>query len=82
MFLFPWLEWGIDISDFEKIDFGGHERFLTFSTLLKRVFDIGDNFEGPIESPQGENFIWKNFFGILKKFIKFPEKYFRHPTTM
>ena len=21
MFIFPWLDWGIDISDFEKIDF-------------------------------------------------------------
>ena len=28
MFLFPWLDSGIDISDFEKIDFLGHERFL------------------------------------------------------
>ena len=27
MFLFPWLDWGIDISDFEKIDFLGHGRF-------------------------------------------------------
>ena len=23
MLLFPWLDWGIDISDFEKIDFFG-----------------------------------------------------------
>ena len=28
MFLFPWFDWGDDISDFEKIDFLGHERFL------------------------------------------------------
>ena len=28
MFLFPWLDWGIDISDFEKIDCLGHGRFL------------------------------------------------------
>ena len=27
MFLFPWLDWGIDISDCEKIDFLGHGRF-------------------------------------------------------
>ena len=27
IFLFPWLDWGIDISDFEKIDFLGHGRF-------------------------------------------------------
>ena len=25
MFLFPWLDWGDDISDFEKIDFLGHD---------------------------------------------------------
>ena len=25
---FPCLDWGDDISDFEKIDFLGHERFL------------------------------------------------------
>ena len=31
MSLFPWLDWGIDISDFEKIDFLGHERFWAFS---------------------------------------------------
>ena len=28
MFLFPWLDWGIDISDFEKIDVLAHGRFL------------------------------------------------------
>ena len=28
MFLFPWLDWGIDISDFEKINFLGHGAFL------------------------------------------------------
>ena len=27
MFLFPWLDWGIDISDFGKIDFLAHGRF-------------------------------------------------------
>ena len=27
MILFPWLDWDIDISDFEKIDFLGHRRF-------------------------------------------------------
>ena len=28
MFLFPWLDWGIDISNFEKIDFLGHGAIL------------------------------------------------------
>ena len=27
MFLFPWFDWGDDISDFEKIDFLAHGRF-------------------------------------------------------
>ena len=30
MILFPWLDWGIDISDFEKIDFLGMGGFLVF----------------------------------------------------
>ena len=30
MFLFPWLDWGIDISDFEKIDFLAHDPYLAF----------------------------------------------------
>ena len=38
MFLFPWLDWGIDISDFEKIDFLGHGRFLAFSAPCKSDF--------------------------------------------
>ena len=67
MFLFPWLDWGIDISDFEKIDFLGHERFLAFSAPWKRVFfDIGGYFEGPIKNAQGKNFeIF--FLGIFQK---------------
>ena len=28
MFPFPWLDWGIDILGFEKIDFLTHEEFL------------------------------------------------------
>ena len=27
MFLFPWLDWGITILDFEKIDFLAHGQF-------------------------------------------------------
>jgi len=27
MFLFPWFDWGDDISDFEKIDFLAHGPF-------------------------------------------------------
>ena len=38
MFLFPWLHWGIDISDFEKIDFLAHEPYLAFLASWKGVF--------------------------------------------
>ena len=77
MFLFPWLDWGnvIDISDFEKINFFGHERFLAFSVPWKRdFFDIGNYFEESTKSVQGENFEKKNFSEFFRKFLKF-EKY-------
>ena len=38
MFLFPWLDWGIDISDFEKIDFLAHEPYLAFLAHEKALF--------------------------------------------
>ena len=44
------------------------------------IFDNRSNFEGPIKSAQGKNFEFF-FLGILKKFLKFPEIYFGHPTT-
>ena len=36
---FPWLDWGIDILDFEKFDFLAHERYLDdfFFTLKKKA---------------------------------------------
>ena len=36
--LFPWLDWGIDISDFEKIDFLAHEPYLAFLAPWKGAF--------------------------------------------
>ena len=54
MFLFPWLDWGIDISDFEKIDFLGHERFLAFSAPWKRDFlTLGPIFRAPLGGNRG-----------------------------
>ena len=38
MFLFPWLDCGIDISVFEKIDFLDHKQFLPFSAPWKGAF--------------------------------------------
>ena len=63
MFLFPWLDWGIDISDFEKIDFLDHERFLAFSAPWKRDFlTLGAILRGPLKVPRVK--IWKkNCFG-------------------
>ena len=70
MFLFPWLDWGNDISDFEKIDFlGSWAIFGLLSPLQQWFFDMGDNFEGPIKSAQCENFE-KDFSGIFQKISK------------
>ena len=46
----------------------------------KWFFDMGDNFEDPIKSAQGENL--ELFFAeFFKKFLKFPEIYFGHDGT-
>ena len=47
MFLFPWLDWGIDISDFEKIDFLGHGAILGCSQPLGRlILNINGTYVG------------------------------------
>ena len=78
---FTWLDWGIDISDFEKIDFLGHERFWAFSAPRKRdFFTLGTIFRVPLGGPRVKIL---NFFlsKIFKKFLKVPKIYFGHPTT-
>ena len=58
MFLFPWLDWGIDISGFEKSIFWVMGDFWPSQSHAKVIFLTwgGDNFEGPMKSAQGENF--------------------------
>ena len=69
MFLFPWLDWGIDISDFEKIDFLGHERFWAFSAPWKRDFlTLGPILKVPLGGPRVK--ILKIFFGNFQKISK------------
>ena len=41
MFLSPWLDCGIDILDFEKIDFLGSLAILAFQPLKTRFFAVG-----------------------------------------
>ena len=36
MFIFPWLDWGMDISVFEKIDFFARDPFFVIFCRLKR----------------------------------------------
>ena len=61
MFLFPWLDWGNDISDFEKIDFLAGQAILSvFSTLQKPFFTLGTFSQLGLESPRRK---------ILKKFF-------------
>ena len=49
--------------------------FGLLSPLQKWFFDMGDNFEGPIKSAQGENFE-KFFFGIFQKISKVSKNIF------
>ena len=74
MFLFPWLDWGIDISDFEKIDFLGHGRFLAFSAPCKSDFlTWGIILRAQLKVPRVK--ILKIFFSeFFKKFLKFPKR--------
>ena len=64
MFLFPWLDWGIDISNFEKIDFLSHWAiFGDFGMWLWSIFSpqvkVVANLR-PIEYSDGpENFVFK-----------------------
>ena len=76
MFLFPWLDWGIDISDFEKIDFLGHGRFLAFSAPCKSDFlTWGIILRAPLKVPRVK--ILKNFFvGIFQKISKVTKNIF------
>ena len=55
MFLFPCLDWCIDILDFEKIDFLSHEPFLAFSAPPKtHIFTKKLLFVGSVQG--GRNF--------------------------
>ena len=61
MFLFPWLDWGIDISDLKKIDFLGHGAILGCSQPLGRlILNSSDIYAG------GQKIFKKS--GMRKKF--------------
>ena len=81
MFLFPWLDSGIDISDFENIDFLGHGAILGCSQPLARlIFCISDTYAmgQKIFKKYGMK---KNFEKFLEKHLSFPEIYFGHAGT-
>ena len=66
MFLFPWLDWGIDISDFEKIEFLGHGAILGCSQPLGRlILNINDTYVG--EQKIFKKCVMKK---VLKNFLK------------
>ena len=53
MFLFPWLDWGNDISDFEKIDFLGSWAIFGFVSPLQEPFlTVGTFSQLGLESPR------------------------------
>ena len=82
MFLFPWLDWGIDISDFEKIDFLGHEAISGCSQpLVRPILNSNDTYV--VGQKILKNVVWKNFFEkFLEKLLSFPEIYFGHTGTI
>ena len=74
MFLFPWLDWGIDISDFGKIEFLTHKPFLAFSALWKRAFldpqvKFRADYGGVEYSDVPEFFFWKLIISAFKRRI-------------
>ena len=69
MFLFPWLDWGNDISDFEKIDFLAGQAILSvFSTLQKWFFTLGTFSQLGLESPR-RKILKKIFSEIVNVFF-------------
>ena len=82
MFLFPWLDWGIDISNFEKFVFLGHCAILGCSQPLAGWFWtstaltlVGRKFSKSV--------VWKKIFEkFLEKLLSFPEIYFGHAGTI
>ena len=75
MFLFPWLDWGNDISDFEKIDFLAGQAILSvFSPLQKWFFTLGTFSQLGLESPRRK--ILKFFFGNFQKTSKLSKNIF------
>ena len=81
MCIFPWLDWGIDISDFEKIDFLGHGAILGCSQPLGRfILNSSDTYAigQKIFKKCGMKKLFEKF---LEKLLSFPEIYFGHAGT-
>ena len=68
MFLFPWLDWCIDILDFEKIDFLAHWPFLAFSAPQNAHFHKKDLTCGLSGGRRNFDMTMKKFFSVNSKF--------------
>ena len=65
MFLFPWLDWGNNISDFENIDFlAGQAIWSVFSILQGQFLTLGTFSKFRLESPRRK---FKFFFGNFQR---------------
>ena len=82
MFLFPWLDWGIDISDFERIDFLGHGAILGCSQPLGRLILNSNDTYVVGQKIFKKCGMKKKFEKILEKLLSFPEIYFGHAGTI
>ena len=81
MFLFPCLDWCIDISAFEKVDFLARGVILKCSRPLDRlILNSSDTYAGrqKIFKKCGMK---KTFEIFIEKLLIFPEIYFGHAGT-
>ena len=76
MFLFPWLDWCIDISDFEKLIFWVMSGFWHFQPPENVLFWHWSLFSGPHWEGPGWNFSIFFFFGIFQKISKVSKNIF------
>ena len=75
MFLFPWMDWGNDISDFEKIDFLAGQAILSvFSPSTDVIFYIWDLRSIPLRLVQ-KKFVKTNFLETYRKQYDLSSKY-------
>ena len=82
MFLFPWFDWGDDISDFEKSIFWPMSHFGVFPATGQADFLPQRHLRHWAENFQKMWYEKKIFEIFFEKLLSFPEIYFGHVGTI